>query len=158
MMCDKPEILVLGTIPGKSSIEAGEYYHDNSNRMWRLLSMLCGETLPKRYDEKKAMIARQHIVIWDFYESVVRVDSSDKGILVGTPNDIPGFLIKHPTIKVIAINGYGKFKSFGRQLEDFCNSYLPERSIRVLRLPETSGLNAAWNMDRLYNDWKSIFE
>lgn len=126
--------------------------------MWRLLARLCDEPLPCDYESKKAMLARHHIVLWDFYDSVVRSDSSDKGIRAGEPNDVPGFLADNPTISVVAVNGYGKYKAFGKMLQEICDEYLADRKIKVLRLPETSGLNASWNMDRLYDDWKSIFE
>lgn len=158
LMCENPEILILGTIPGKSSIDAGEYYHDNSNRMWRLLARLCGEELPSDYVGKKAMIARHHIVIWDYYKTVTRLDSTDKGIKFGDTNELAPLLVNNPSLNTIAINGYGKYKEFGASLQEIVSQCFPCRRIRVLRLPETSGLNAAWNLDRLYEEWKIIFE
>lgn len=158
LMCERPEILILGTIPGKSSIDAGEYYHDNSNRMWRLLARLCNEDLPKDYDGRKAMIARHHIAIWDFYKKVTRIDSTDKGIVFGDTNDLAPLLVNNPSLNTIAINGYGKYKEFGEFFQEILGECFPCRKIRVLRLPETSGLNAAWNLDRLYDEWKKILE
>ena len=158
LMCDNPKILILGTIPGKSSIAAGEYYFDGSNRMWKVIAGISGEVIPSSYVEKVSMLAKYGIVLWDYYHSVVREDSSDKGIISGEVNDIPAFLRSNPSIKIVAVLGYGKWKLFGEKLMTFCNCDTSLCDVRFLRLPETSGMNARWSFDRLCNDWKCIFE
>ena len=94
LMCHKPRILLLGTIPGKNSISANEYYYDNSNRMWKMLAKLSKQKLPTNYTEKKVILEHLHVVIWDYYQCVERTNSTDKGILEGIPNDIVGLLEK----------------------------------------------------------------
>jgi len=153
---NNPKVLILGTIPGIGSINAGEYYHDGSNRIWKLLSRLFGCKMPSTYEEKKELLSRNGLAIWDYYRSVERSDSSDKGIKSGEPNDIRAYLRSHPSIKAIAINGFGKYKLFSKELEAMCNEL--GTGISVLRLPETSGLNAAWSLDRLAEDWKTILK
>ena len=106
-MCQEPRVLILGTIPGKNSISANEYYYDNSNRMWKMLAKLATQKMPTNYTEKKVLLEYLHVVLWDYYQFVERNNSTDKGILKGIPNDIVGFVRKNPTITKIAINGYG---------------------------------------------------
>ena len=73
--------------------------------------------MPSDYQQKKALLAKCHIALWDYYESAIRPDSSnDKDIRGGKPNDIVSFLLQHPTIKTIAINGFGKYRDFGKRL------------------------------------------
>lgn len=158
LMCENPKILILGTIPGKSSINAGEYYHDGSNRLWKVIADISGEEVPTDYCSKKSMLARHGIVLWDYYQKVTRVDSSDNGILSGVQNNIPQFLIDNPSIHTVAVLGYGKWKLFGEMLKHFCDTTDILSTVRVLRLPETSGLNARWDLSHLCEHWKCIFE
>lgn len=151
---DSPRILILGSIPGIGSIAAQEYYHDGSNRIWKVLAFLVGCSVPNSYSEKKAMLFEHRMALWDYYHNVERHDSSDKAITSGTPNDIQSYLEQHPSIRIIAVNGYGKYKSFGAELERICRAL--NTGIKVLRLPETSGLNAAWTLDKLKAKWRII--
>ena len=128
LMCHEPRVLILGTIPGKNSISANEYYYDNSNRMWKMLAKLATQKMPTNYTEKKLLL--EHF-----------------------PNDIVGFVRKNPTITKIAINGYGKYKEFGEKLQNQFG-----QSIKVFRLPETSGLNATWTLEKLCKEWSVVFE
>lgn len=153
LMCHEPRVLILGTIPGKNSISANEYYYDNGNRMWKMLAKLATQKMPTNYTEKKVILEHLHVVIWDYYQCVERTNSTDKGILEGIPNDIVGFVRKNPTITKIAINGYGKYKEFGEKLQNQFG-----QSIKVFRLPETSGLNASWTLEKLCKEWSVVFE
>ena len=131
LMCHEPRVLILGTIPGKNSISANEYYYDKKNRMWKMLAKLATQKLPTNYTEKKVLLEHLHVI----------------------PNDIVGFVRKNPTITKIAINGYGKYKEFGEKLENRFG-----QSIKVFRLPETSGLNATWTLEKLCKEWSVVFE
>lgn len=153
LMCHEPRVLILGTIPGEKSISANEYYCDNRNRMWKMLAELATQKLPTNYSEKKVLLEQLHVVLWDYYQSVERINSTDKGILKGTPNDIVGFIRKNPTITKIAINGYKKYNMFGEKLQNQFG-----QSIKVFRLPETSGSNASWTLEKLCQDWSVVFE
>ena len=46
---DDIEILVLGTLPGKKSLELGQYYGHSRNRIWKILSTITGDDLPTNY-------------------------------------------------------------------------------------------------------------
>lgn len=162
LLCDEPRILILGTLPGGESLEHRQYYYSNSNRIWKVLCYLTGEPMPIDYDQKQALLAKYHIVLWDYYESAIRPNSSnDKDIRDGWPNDIPGFIHQHPTIKVIAVNGFGKYKDFGGRIKKALTANPDLADVRVLRLPETSGSNKnnGWgDLDKLAAEWSQIFD
>ena len=161
LLCDEPQILILGTIPGGESLEHRQYYYSSSNRIWKVLCYLTGESMPVDYTQKKALLAKYHIVLWDYYESAIRPGSDDKDIRDARPNDIAGFLVEHPSIKVIAINGFGKYRKFGERIKRNLADNPGLANIRVLRLPETSGGNAnyGWGiLDNLAREWKQIFD
>ena len=85
----------------------------------------------------------------------------DKDIRDAKPNDIAGFLTEHPTINVIAINGFGKYRKFGEKIKRSLAGNSGLADIRVLRLPETSGGNAnyGWGiLENMAGEWKQIFD
>lgn len=161
LLCNDPEIVILGTLPGGESLEHREYYYSNSNRIWQVLSLLTHESVPLDYDQKKALLARHRIALWDYYDSAIRPGSDDRKIKDGIPNNIVDFLRNHPNIHIIAINGFGKYKKFGKSLADSVAAVFPDRHIRVLCLPETSGANKnhGWgNLHNLASEWSKIFD
>ena len=161
LLCEEPSVLILGSLPGGESLRQGQYYYSNSNRIWKVLCRLTGEPMPVDYEEKKLLLAKYHIAFWDYYESAIRPGSDDKDIRDARANDIVSFLLKYPTIKVIAINGFGKYKAFGGQIKKELARGPSLSDVRVLRLPETSGGNAnfGWgNLENLAKEWRQIFE
>lgn len=161
LLCDEPRILILGTLPGGESLAHQQYYYSSSNRIWRVLCQLTWESPPIDYPQKKAFLARHHIVLWDYYESAIRPGSNDTAIRDGRPNDIIAFMIQHPTIKVIAINGFGKYRDFGAQIKKKLATIPALTDVKVLRLPETSGCNQnyGWSdLNKLSAEWRQIFD
>ena len=152
LMCHDPRVLILGKMPGKKSISTNEYYNDNRNRMWKMLAELSTQKLPTNYTEKKVLLEHLHVVFWDYYQfGEQRTNGEVKGTI---PNDIVGFVRKNPTITKIAINGYGNYDDeFGEKLQNQFG-----QSIKVFRLPETSGLNATWTLEKLCKEWSVVFE
>ena len=115
--------------------------------------------MPDNYDQKRDLLAKNHIVLWDYYESAIRPGSNDKDIRDPKPNDIIGFLADHPTIKIIGINGFSKYLKFGEKIKNSLEKSPEMSSIKVVRLPETSGGNAnyGWGvLDNLVNEWRQI--
>ena len=53
LVWEDSEILILGTIPGSSSIEKGEYYYHYKNYIWDCLAQIFQEKRPKKWVEKK---------------------------------------------------------------------------------------------------------
>lgn len=116
--------------------------------------------MPEDYAQKKALLAKYHIVLWDYYESAIRPGSDDKDIRDAKPNDIVGFLAEHPTIKIVAVNGFGKYRDFGGKIKKELALNTALAGVRVLRLPETSGGNAnyGWGvLEHLAGEWAQIF-
>ena len=98
--------------------------------------------------------------MWDYYESAVRDGSDDKNIRDERPNDIVSFIRENSSITTIAINGFGKYKKFGRTLKRLLQE-AQLIGIRVLRLPETSGANTnyGWGvLSNLISEWKCIMD
>lgn len=103
---DDSEILVLGSMPGRESLAAGEYYKNARNAFWRIISVLFNDGLPfVDYEDKIACLKRNHIALWDTLKYCEREGSLDANIRNAVRNDIAEFLLKHPNIKRVIANG-----------------------------------------------------
>ena len=81
-------ILILGTLPSVASRENNFYYGHKQNRFWKLLAHLLDEPLPETIDEKKHMLLKNHIAIWDVIQSCDIKGSSDSSIRNVEPTEI----------------------------------------------------------------------
>ena len=66
---ENSRILILGTLPSVASRENNFYYGHKQNRFWKLLAYLLDEPVPETIDEKKYMLFKNHIAIWDVIQS-----------------------------------------------------------------------------------------
>ena len=133
-------ILILGSFPSVKSREEGFFYGHKQNRFWRVLSALLCEPLPLTVNEKKAMLHKHHIALWDVIASCEISGSSDNSIKAVIPNDIQAILKECPNIKIF-VNG--------KTAECYYKKYMLKATGReALTLPSTSPANAAWSFEK----------
>lgn len=125
------KLLILGSCPSTASLACGENYAHPRNRFWPVMASLLGEEYPQIYEDKKAMLLRHGIALWDVVRSCSRQGSLDSAIRDAEVNDIPGLLEQCPKIKTIAINGSTAYTLFLRHI-----GKIP--GIDLLLLPSTS--------------------
>lgn len=142
------KILILGTLPSVKSRENHFYYGHKQNRFWKLLARICEEVVPETIEEKKAMLLRNHIAIWDVIYSCDIKGSSDSSIKNVVPTDLKQILVSSSITKIYA-NG----NKAGALYEKYQQS---NTSLDITVLPSTSPANAAWSLDRLYDTWSII--
>ena len=63
------KVLILGSFPSVKSREEGFYYGHPQNRFWRLLARLTDEEIPETIEEKKTLLLKHQIAIWDVVHS-----------------------------------------------------------------------------------------
>ena len=143
------KILILGTFPSVKSRQQHFYYGHPQNRFWKVLAAVTGEQLPVSIEEKKDLLFRNHIAVWDVIHSCSIIGSSDSSIKDVVPNDIAG-LLKKTKIRIIAGNGNKACELYQKycQMQTGCG---------IMRLPSTSPANAAWNFDRLCDSYRHLF-
>jgi TDG/mug DNA glycosylase family protein len=135
--CDA-RILVLGSLPGKKSLAASEYYAHPQNAFWRIMRELYGIT--GDYNERCTGLAKAKLALWDVLRASVRPGSLDADIRQETAraNDFESFLQAHPGVKLIAFNG--------KKAEQLFRTMVPAEyygPIRLVGLPSTSPAYAA---------------
>ena len=62
---EKSRVLILGSFPSVKSREAAFFYAHPQNRFWLTLAAVLGEETPKTVEEKKAMVLRRGVAMWD---------------------------------------------------------------------------------------------
>lgn len=141
-------ILILGSFPSVKSREGAFFYHHPQNRFWKVISALCRETLPTTIEEKKWLLLRNKIALWDVIESCEIVGSSDSSIRNVVPNDI-SIILKTAEIQKIIANGGTAYRLYMKYI-------YPETNREIIKLPSTSPANATFSLERLLEEWSCI--
>jgi len=141
-------VLILGSFPSVKSREACFFYGHPQNRFWKVTSRIFGEALPCTVAERKAFLLRNHIAVWDVIGSCDIDGSSDSSIRNVMVNDITEIL-ETADIKQIYLNGRTAYRYYQKYM-------YPMIGRNGICLPSTSPANAAWNLDRLIEEWKVI--
>lgn len=142
-------ILILGTMPGDKSLELGEYYGHPRNRFWKIISTITDNDLPLTYSDKKALLLKTKIGIWDVAHKATRKGSLDSAIENEEPNDLDNFIAKHKNLKVIGFNGTKSQALFDK--------YFDRKSdLKYISLPSTSPANTGIDFDSICKLWRQI--
>ncbi len=144
------KILILGSFPSVRSREAGFFYGHPQNRFWKTVAAVFEEDVPATIEEKKKMLLRNGIALWDVVASCEIVGSSDSSIRNVRPNDIKK-LIGETSISRIYVNGRTALKLYRKYLEE-------QLDMKAAVLPSTSPANAVYSLDRLVKEWRIIKE
>lgn len=142
------EILILGTMPGKQSLETGEYYANTNNCFWNIIKDLFNDGKEfKDYKEKCDCLKKNGIALWDVLATCERKGSLDENIEKETPNDIKKLLQKYPNIKRIIYNGNKPKEKIAQEQGIECEK---------ITAPSTSGVNTHKTDEEKLEDWKKL--
>jgi hypoxanthine-DNA glycosylase len=142
-------VLLLGTMPGVQSLIRNQYYGHPQNNFWRLVAAVFDEEVPTDYSQKKQMLLRNKIAVWDVLQACERPGSLDSAIVKEVPNDFTSFLDEHPNITIIAFNGQKAAAFFKKHVR-------LNRDYRLVTLPSTSPANAGKTFEQKLEEWKVI--
>lgn len=147
-------ILILGSMPGEASLQAGQYYAHPQNLFWRIMGELLGTDLASPYGQRVQALKSARIALWDVLRSCRRKGSLDSNIdhesLV--PNDFAAFFLSHPQITRVFFNGAKAEQCYRKHMRPVTGI----ESIEYLRLPSTSPANASLSYERKLDAWRAI--
>jgi hypoxanthine-DNA glycosylase len=146
----RSQILILGTMPSPASREVAFYYGHPRNRFWRVLARLFDEPVPENNDDRRDLLLRHHIALWDVLASCEIAGASDASIRNPKPNDLARILDAAP-IEAVFCTGT-KSAELYRKL---CG---PKLGRPATTLPSTSPANAAMSEDDLVAAYACILE
>ena len=139
-------ILILGSFPSVKSREISFYYGHPQNRFWKLLSLLFNEEIK----DKKTFLLKHHIALFDVIESCDIIGSSDTSIRNVKPNDL-SLIINNSKIETVYLNRSKAYELYKKYCAD-------KYDIDAIKLPSTSPANAAYSIEKLYNEWRMILK
>lgn len=139
------KILILGSFPSVKSREMQFYYGHPQNRFWRVLAFLLNEDIPNTIEDKKQLLIKNHIAVWDVIASCSISGSSDTSIKDVIVNDFTDIL-QNSKIEKIFVNGTKAYELYRKYAEN-------RTGIKAIKLPSTSPANAAWSFEKLCEAW-----
>lgn len=151
--------LILGSMPGKISLQKQQYYAHPQNAFWKIVGEIMGFAATLTYAQRSAALANAGIAIWDVLQSCLREGSLDADIdhrsIVA--NDFVKFYAEHPNIRRVFFNGAKAEAIYLRQvLPLLTNSEIQQRDIIYTRLPSTSPAHAAMTRAHKLEAWRAI--
>lgn len=144
-------VLILGSMPGKISLEKGQYYAHPLNKFWTFIYSVFQTQPDTHYESKISFLKSRKIGLWDVIQDCQRSGSSDSKIINPVINDFGKLLNEHPNIKSILFNGKKAEQIFKKH-----QNILPVLGIQLITLPSTSPANASISQTDKLQAWSII--
>ena len=142
-------VLLLGSMPSPKSRQAGFYYAHPQNRFWRVLAQVLGECVPETVEEKRALLLRRHVALWDVLARCEIRGADDGSIRAPEVNDFSQIFRACP-IRAVFATGSAAARLYRR--------YCPDGR-KILPLPSTSPANCRWyTFEDLVRAYEAILE
>jgi double-stranded uracil-DNA glycosylase len=147
-------VLVLGSMPGKASLAAGQYYAHQRNAFWAIMGELTGAHPDLPYQDRLKILRLSGIAVWDVLDSCIRKTSQDAHIETASevPNDFNAFFLQHPRIRHVFFNGAKAEQCFRKHVLPALRS----APLQFQRLPSTSPANAGISYRQKLLAWRSV--
>ena len=149
-------VLILGSMPGKESLRAGQYYAHPRNAFWPIMGDLVGAGTSLPYEMRIQKLESAGIALWDVLASCIRHSSMDADIETDSicTNDFASFFLKHPRITRVFFNGAMAEQFFLKHVRHLQGP----RQLNCQRLPSTSPAYASMRYEQKLNAWKVIMD
>ncbi len=156
----KSRVLILGTMPGKKSLELDEYYANPRNQFWGIMDYLVEGISNLEYKKKISLLNEKGIALWDVLLSCEREGSLDSKIKKGTekPNDFQEFFDRNKNLRTVIFNGKSKRSAYRL----FRKIVLPtlrtetKSSLILIPLPSSSSANTHQTLQEKAEEWMKI--
>lgn len=144
-------LLVLGSIPSRRSLDAGEYYAHPRNAFWPIMERLFTCPAGLDYAVRVSRLLVAGIALWDVLQAAERPGSLDSAIVARSAkaNDFSAFFRAHPGVRAVFFNG-----ATARSLWDRHVSAAAD--LRLVTLPSTSPANTGLTFDGKLAAWQVI--
>ena len=145
------QTLILGTMPGITSLEKKEYYAHPRNHFWKIIFTLF-DSLPitENFDEKIKVLQKNDIGLWDVLQNCERKGSLDIHIKNHQENDFKMLFAHFPKINKIVFNGKESHKFFLKKFGQI-------EGITYFVMPSTSPANTM-SFDKKLEIWSTFLD
>ena len=148
---ENSRLIILGSMPGRASLDAGRYYAHPRNQFWPIIGAITGTSAQAPYEERVASLRESGIALWDVLQSCVRPGSLDSDISDEKPNDFVKLFAAYPGITHVFFNGGKAENSFRRHVAPHL-----ETRLEFTRLPSTSPAHAGMSFEKKMAAWQVI--
>ena len=142
------KVLILGTMPSPASRKAGFYYMHPQNRFWKVICTILNEPLPDTIEEKRALLLRRGIALWETLASCEIEGAADAAIKCPVPNDF-GPILETASLRAVFTTGKKAYHLYTKHCAETCG-------IPALLLPSSSPANCAVKFDALCDAYGAI--
>ncbi|MEN1679453.1 MAG: DNA-deoxyinosine glycosylase [Planctomycetota bacterium] len=148
-------LLILGSMPGVASLEAGEYYAHPRNAFWPIMGELFGARPELPYAERCRRLQASGVAVWDVLRECRREGSLDSAIDRGSEvaNDFRSLFHRCPRIVRVSFNGQKAEAAFRRHVLPGLDPALSVR-LTLIRLPSTSPAHAGRSSEQKLAEWR----
>ena len=143
-----PEVVILGSFPGRQSLLKKEYYGNPRNHFWHIMEALFSIDHDLPYEVRISRLIDHRIALWDVICTCSRKGSADARIHDPEFNDLAGFLAAFPTLRLVVLNGSSAARYYHRLK-------IPG-SVPAVVLPSTSPANARFTLIEKVRRWEIV--
>ena len=149
----RARVLILGSMPGRASLAAGQYYAHAHNLFWRILGEISGAAPSLPYATRTRALKSSGIALWDVLESCAREGSLDSAIDDATlrANDFVSFYRTHARIAHVFFNGAKAEACYRKHVLPLLGDVTVRPTYH--RLPSTSPANASKSRAHKQREW-----
>lgn len=147
-------VLILGSLPGQRSIDAGEYYAHPRNAFWPVIEQLFSIPAAAPYAERVSGLKQCGVAVWDVLHASQRRGSLDSAINTAgaEANGIAAFLDAHRQVRLVCFNGQKAAQLYRRLVVPELRDPQPG----TLILPSTSPAHAAMPFAKKLDQWRIV--
>ena len=152
----RARVLILGSLPGRQSLEKREYYAQPYNAFWRVMGNLLGAGPELDYAARLARLRARGIAVWDVLAAGEREGSLDSAIVPATilVNDFNGFYSEHSGICAVCFNGNTAANLYRRKVLPRLAAAAAALPTHVL--PSTSPAYASLRFEQKLERWSAV--
>jgi double-stranded uracil-DNA glycosylase len=153
----RARVLILGSMPGRASLAAAQYYAHPRNAFWPLLGAILGFDPALPYPSRLQCLRERGVALWDVLQSCERQGSLDAAIDPRTqqPNDFGALFAAQPELRAVLCNGATAHRLFVRMVLPALASPGAE-PFAVHRLPSTSPAHAGLRLADKLAAWRAV--
>jgi hypoxanthine-DNA glycosylase len=150
--------LILGSLPGRKSLQMQQYYAHPQNAFWKLVAAIfdAGSSLP--YTRRVKILTANQIALWDVLAAAERPGSLDSSIVSASAqaNDFATFFRAHPHIRRVLFNGRKSEELYYRFVMPGLSADFAD--MRYVAMPSTSPAHAGMTFAEKLERWRTIKE
>ena len=156
VVAPEARVLILGSMPGKVSLDVSQYYAHPRNAFWPIICQLFNEAGQLSYDERLLLVQKNNIALWDVMRYCEREGSLDSAIEQSTvvANDFVSFFADNSSIGYLFFNGAQAEASFKRHVTPHLSAH--GIKLEMVRLPSTSPAHAAMSFEEKLAQWQAV--